>query len=181
MLWGGERIPIRRGFVRPIAIAVIVSLVVLGGRWAYGYFYEADLFPSGSGYSETDTGSCHLGQALYFGYPVVPDSPVRLTGAQLLDVPPSVTVEGIWAVNGGPMMMGFGQADWDKAGIPKRMYPLSAISMGVDTDAGWWLAVKIVPHSRGRILLPGMRYSYTDGWRSGSSFAPIRVGLDCTA
>src|SRR6185312_9891190 len=126
MLWGGKRIQVPDGRRERGAIAAVGGLlVVLGAWWAHGYFYDADFYPAGSGYSETDSSTCHLGQAIYLGYPVVPNGPVRLTGAQLVDVPPSVTVEGIWVVKGGPLMTGFGEADWAKSGNPERMYPIS--------------------------------------------------------
>jgi hypothetical protein len=167
-------------------VAVLASCLLAGlGAWnAHGYFDEASFMDVPSGNSETVANACKVGVPLYFGFAVVPNRSVHLTGAELVGVPASFTVDGIYAVNTDdgkyPMLNGDGNY-WRQMGYTDAILrPLTDVTLPAGSMGNWWLVAKVVPHATGKQTIQGITVAYASGWRSGSAFYPQEVGSDCS-
>lgn len=169
------------GLVAAVALCVIAGL---GAWFAHGYFYEASFMDVPSGSTQTTANSCTVGVPLYFGFAVVPNRSVHLTGAELIGVPTSLTVDGIYVVNSDngkyPMLNGDGNY-WKHMGYSDALLrPLTDASFPAGSMGHWWLVAKVVPHATGRQTIQGITVDYESGWRSGSTFYPQAVVSNCS-
>lgn len=136
------------------------------------------------GYSGLVLNLCVTGETQYYGYEFTPTRDVHLTGAELVGVPDSFTVEGIYAVSltqsKKPALAGGTQQDWDKMGYSgARLYPVSTVDLPAGGMGDWWIVAKVVPHKPGKQMIQGIRVYYTAGSRSGSTVYNEQATSNC--
>jgi hypothetical protein len=171
-----------------LAVALAACLALGLGAWfgfIHSYFYDAPFMQAQSGSSTQTINVCTVGEAQYFGYPLAPSHSLRITGAELVGVPSTYTVEGVYAVNtdnGKYIMFGGGtQQDWTRMGYATaHLYPVTAVNLADGKWDGWWLVAKVVPHQPGLQTIQGIRISYKSGWRSGTVVFNEAAASTCT-
>jgi hypothetical protein len=167
------------------AIATVCATLVGVAAWlVHGYFYNASFMQPGSGYSNATANTCATGETLYFGYTFMPIRDVHLTGAELVGVPATFTVEGIYAVNRAHssqgVFIGGTQASWDHDGYSGvRLHSVTDVNLPAGGMGGWWLVARVVPHATGTQTIQGIRVFYTSGSRSGSTVYNQQAASDC--
>jgi hypothetical protein len=167
------------------AIAAVGATLLGVAAWViHGYFYDASFMRADLGYSNATVNTCTTGETLYFGYTFMPTRDVHLTGAELVGVPATFTVQGIYAVDrarsGQGVFIGGTQANWDHDGYSgTRLHPVTDVNLPVGGMGGWWLVAKVVPHATGTQTIQGIRVFYTSGSRSGSTVYDQQAASDC--
>lgn len=167
------------------AVAVVLAVALAVAGWfVHGYYYDASFMDVPPGNSGLVLNLCVTGETQYYGYEFVPTRDVRLTGAELVGVPDSFTVVGIYAVSlmqsKKPALAGGTQQDWDRMGYSQtRLYPLSAVTLPAGGMGDWWIVAKVVPHKPGKQMIQGIRVYYTSGSRSGSTVYNEQATSNC--
>lgn len=177
----------RRWTKRSGAIAILAWCValVVAARVAYVYYFDASFMYVPPGYSQAGPDDCTVGTPLYFGFQFDPTRGVHLTGAELVGVPASVDVEGVYAINTDgakyPVTLVSDQQYWAKRGyLTAKLYPISSVSLPQGSMGKWWIVAKVVPRETGQNIISGINVSYESGWRSGSSFYRQEAGFNCS-
>ncbi|MBR7836260.1 hypothetical protein KDL01_23485 [Actinospica durhamensis] len=128
-----------------LAAAAAVCLAIGLTTWlVHGYLNDASYMEPDDGASGTIANICTVGEVLYFGYPLSPTHSLHITGAELVGVPDTFTVEGIYAVNADngkyPVLVGGTQVNWEQMGYSTaHLYPVTAINLADGKWDGWWL------------------------------------------
>lgn len=167
------------------AIAVVSAVALAAAAWLiHGYYYDASFMEVPAGDSGLILNRCTTGETQYYGYEFTPTRNVHLTSAELVGVPDSFTVVGIYAVSlkqsKQAALAGGTQQDWDQMGYSKTyLYPVSAVNLPAGGMGGWWLVAKVVPHKPGKQTIQGIRVYYTSGSRSGSTVYNEQAVSDC--
>ena len=167
-----------------IAAVAAVTLAIAG--WLiHGYYYDASFMDVPPGDSGLVLNACATGETQYYGYEFTPTRDVHLTGAQLVGVPDSFTVVGIYAVSltqsKEPALAGGTQQDWDRMGYSKtHLYPVSAVNLPAGGMGDWWIVAKVVPHKAGKQMIQGIRVYYSSGSRSGSTVYNEQATSNCS-
>ena len=175
----------RSRWILGIALALVAGLTLAWFGFVKNYFFNATFMAPQSGSSTTTlNGGCSAGQAQYFGYPLEAIHGLRVTGAELVGVPSTYTVDGIYAVNSeGNKFAVFGggtEQAWDESGYDKaHLYPVTAVNTATDPYS-WWLVAKVVPNKPGLNTIQGIRIYYKSGWRSGSVVYNEAVASNCS-